>query len=271
MNLLQAVDFAKLRTPGPLKVERKVKTAEDIAEFVFEAAEEKQQPFLYQMPNDWRNKWLKSKNFVLMSLPITCAALPTQPKDPEWVLTRIHAKADHPIVVDVNKNKIGKASTGFIPPVVVLDGKHRFKAASLRGDSHILAWVGEEAVDLIEEKLTLAAGGPGSGRRPEGGVLAKQHELLSKAGFAYRGKDDGFHRWSGRTKSPEGRGTGSEHHNFWMDEQGKWAHERGSTSFGTAHGRGNGNDFASLKSYVSSGRHESGRSMARDGSVWRGL
>jgi hypothetical protein len=267
MNLNQAVDFATLRTPPQREVKREIKSDENVAEFVFAMAEEKQQPFLYMVPDDWRKKWLKSKKFVLMNMPITCAALPTQPKDQEWVLTRIHAKADHPIVVDVNKNKIGKASTGFIPQVIVLDGKHRFKAASLRGESHILAWVGEEAVALIEAQIgkkNVKAGGPGSGRHPTG----VQHvRLLLNKGFRYRGVEDGFHRMSGRTKDRYSEGK-SEHHNFWISEKnGAWAHERSSTSEGLVHGRGSGKDFGSLKDYVSSGKHETGQSMSKAGSL----
>lgn len=152
MNITQANDIANLRHREP-EVKPKTATAQEVAEFVFAAADEKNNPFLYLMPEEWKQKWLPSKKFVLMNMPIACAALPTQPRDEEWVLTRIHAKATHPVVVDMNKNGVGKASVGFVPPVIVLDGKHRFKAAALRGDSHILAWVGEDAVKEIQAQL----------------------------------------------------------------------------------------------------------------------
>jgi hypothetical protein len=232
MNLTQAASFAQL-TVREKEVPKKVWTAEQIAEYVFAQAELKHEPFYKMVPSDWQHRWLPSKKFVLVNMPITCAAAPCSPRDEEWVATRIHAKADHPIVVDLNKNNVGKKSVGFVPPVIVLDGKHRFKAAALRGESHILAWVGEEAMTVIEDQLekmkvkpgkaigiaastpfehrtklsvsskSVAAGGPGSGRHPEAGTF--EHAGY-RAGMQHWIGGNGTHVSLGVTNSERGVG-----------------------------------------------------------------
>ncbi len=65
-------------------------------------------------------------------------------------LKKIHAREESPIVVEYNSNQVGKALHGFVPPIVVIDGKHRFAAATMRGDSHIAAWVGEVAIQEMQ-------------------------------------------------------------------------------------------------------------------------
>ncbi len=102
-------------------------------------------------------------------MPLNAAALSCSPRTENLVLKKIYAKEDNPIIVDYNRNQVGRTLQGFTPQVVVIDGKHRFAAATLRGETHILAWVGEDAIEVIP---SLQAGGPGSGRRPEGVIKA---------------------------------------------------------------------------------------------------
>jgi len=232
MNLTQAVEFADIRR-GQRPVPTGQKTALEVAEYVFQQGEIKHNPFLYMEPEDWQKKWLHSKSFRLVELPIAAAALSTIPRDQNWVLTRIHARADHPVVVDLNKNKVGKHSVGYVPPIVVLDGKHRFKAASLRGDSHILAWVGEDALKAIEASKTkykpkeaigieaatefenqtkLYAGGPGSGRHPEGGL--SRHDVLSSSGWK-RDRGRGANTYTHSDKPG---------HEVKLSGSGRWSH-----------------------------------------------
>jgi hypothetical protein len=136
-----------LRLP-PEKPEGEL-TAIKMAELVFAKGREKGKPFLYIDAYDWKKRWLASEKFQLIRMPISAAALPCLPKDAEWVQALLHRREDVPVVVDLNKKGVGRSPSGYLPPVIVLDGKHRFRAAALRGESHILAWVGEKAVALM--------------------------------------------------------------------------------------------------------------------------
>jgi hypothetical protein len=108
---------------------------------------------------EWANKWLYSKEFRLMeidmeaaaSLNINAAASPHPPKNPNRVQHYLHCSVDSldPIVVDVNKRRTGRSYLGYIPPVVVLDGKHRKMAQLHQGRTRILAWVGASALKLM--------------------------------------------------------------------------------------------------------------------------
>lgn len=157
MNLAQTISIqnaleANRREP---RIPESEMSANQIADLVFKQADEKEQPFLYMEPEDWRRKWLASKRFTLMRIPIAAAALPCDPKDRNWVLTVAAARRtgenERPIIVDFNKREVGRAPAGYIPPVIVIDGKHRHLAATMRGESHILAWVG----DVAAKKLNL--------------------------------------------------------------------------------------------------------------------
>jgi hypothetical protein len=150
MRLQEAYDLSNLRTAGQQPVMReKFKTAKELSEEIFAEAEERGDPFLYMTPQSWSRKWLPSKKFHLVKLPLNACALPCQPKGRNLVLKKIHAREEKPIIVDYNVNQVGKAMHGFTPQVIVIDGKHRFSAATIRGESHINAWVGEAAIELI--------------------------------------------------------------------------------------------------------------------------
>jgi hypothetical protein len=163
MKLAEATAFANLRIMAPeTPVREKVKTATEVAQEIFTEARER--GIVGNMlggcstPEKWQKRWLPSKQFRLMRLPLNAAALPCQPRGPDLVLKKIHAREESPIVVDYNRNQVGRTINGFTPAVVVLDGKHRFAAATARGDSHIMAWVGEVA---IREMHGMGSGGGG--------------------------------------------------------------------------------------------------------------
>ncbi len=158
MKLAEANTFARLREDGYTKrIPKEIKNALELAVDIFAEAEEREQPFLYHTPETWARKWLPSKKFRLMRLPLNAAAMPCEPKGDNLVLKKIHAMEAKPIVVDYNRNQVGKSFHGFVPQVIVIDGKHRFKAAALRGETHIMAWVGELAAESMQ---ALGGGGP---------------------------------------------------------------------------------------------------------------
>lgn len=150
MKLNAAMDVSTLNAAGlvrkPLKDSR---TAMELARELFAEADHRGEPFLHHTPESWVKKWLPSKLFRLVRLPLNAAALPCEPKGQNLVLKKIHAREEKPIIVEFNKNRIGSTLNGFAPPVIVIDGKHRFKAAMLRGESHIMAWVGVASVGSL--------------------------------------------------------------------------------------------------------------------------
>lgn len=137
---------------------RRIRTAAEVCADIYADAEQRGRPFRNITPEQWTRRWLGSRRFFLMRIPIHCAALPCEPRDREWMLSRIHAETSDgtnrpsPITVDINKNGVGRTPGGFAPPIIVIDGKHRFAAASIRGSSHIWAWVGELAAERIKER-----------------------------------------------------------------------------------------------------------------------
>lgn len=174
MRIAQTQDFIKLREDGyRQKISKEIKAAIELAKDIFAEAEERDQPFLYHTPESWAQKWLPSKRFRLLRLPLNAAAMPCEPKGDNLVLKKIHAMETKPIVVDYNQNKVGKSMHGFVPQVIVIDGKHRFKAAALRGETHIMAWVGELAVETM---YALGGGGPA----PESTAAAPGAKLVAQ-------------------------------------------------------------------------------------------
>lgn len=150
MKIAEAAGLASLRESGLRgRFRDEERTALELAKDIFAEAEEREQPFLYHTPETWTKKWLPSRRFKLVRLPLNAAAMPCEPKIDNLVLKKIHAMEQKPIIVDYNRNQVGKSMHGFVPQVIVIDGKHRFKAATLRGETHIMAWVGDVALPMI--------------------------------------------------------------------------------------------------------------------------
>lgn len=177
MRILEAAQLVSLREEAFTRheVSQETRTAAELADDVFSEAEDRDQPFVYQTREGWTRRWLPSRTFRLLRLPLNAAALPCEPKGQNLVLKKIHAQEDKPIVVDFNRNGVGSSMNGFTPKVIVIDGKHRFKAAALRGDTHIMAWVGELAVQTIH-----GVGGGGGGPAPERTTPAPGSSLVAK-------------------------------------------------------------------------------------------
>jgi hypothetical protein len=91
-----------------------------------------------------------------MEIEISKAALPGMPRNPNRVFEKMQAAASslEPIVVDVNKQNIGQTPSGYVPRVIVVDGKHTHMARRTQGYGTILAWVGEKALKYVRPKKT---------------------------------------------------------------------------------------------------------------------
>lgn len=126
--------------------------AEQIAKQVFAMAKQNGRPFLNIDYKQWAKKWLASDEFVLTEINASSVAIPVAPKNPHKVMVNMRANAQSfaPIVVDLNKRGIGRApGSGYIPPVIVVDGKHRQTASMINGRETIKAWVGVKALDKV--------------------------------------------------------------------------------------------------------------------------
>lgn len=93
------------------------------------------------------DRWVASDEFVLMDIPVGMARPATAPEGPASVTP------DMPIVVDRNKTGAGRVHGKFGAPadIIIIDGKHRHATAENSGQATIKAWVGKEAVPLIEK------------------------------------------------------------------------------------------------------------------------
>lgn len=93
-------------------------------------------------PAAWRDQWLVSERFILRSIHMNAVAAPkaVQPYG-------IYASGltEEPIVVELNKQKLGHTFRGVGPKVIVVHGAERFLAAMQRGEHKIKAWVGIQA------------------------------------------------------------------------------------------------------------------------------
>jgi hypothetical protein len=155
MNLEQVMSQTELRTPVRM-LKPQTRSAIQVAKRVFQLAANGGFPYKHQTPESWAKKWLKSEEFKLMeidiaaaaALNINAAASPHMPKNPNRVAHYIHCSVESldPVVVDVNCRGVGKTYLGYVPPVIVLDGKHRKMAQIQNGRTRILAWVGCRAI-----------------------------------------------------------------------------------------------------------------------------
>lgn len=161
-NLKQAVAMANLKQTTKKEAPQQRLSAIAIARRVFQLAAQAGHPFQGIKPEEWAKKWLASKEFVRTEIPASRAALPAAPANPNRVLQQMAASADslEPIVVDVNKREIGRSPGGFVPPVIVVDGKHRHVARTMQGHATIEAWVGVKALAQVALTATVKAPRP---------------------------------------------------------------------------------------------------------------
>lgn len=158
MNLETAQALATLREPV-IKVPNKTRTAIQVAKRVFQLAAQGGFPYKHITPESWAKKWLRSKEFKLMYIDINAAASPHVPKNPNRVAyyMKCNVESFDPIVIDVNKRKVGKTLLGYIPEVIKLDGKHRSESMLRRGHTKVWAWVGCKAEKKLKVSKTINA------------------------------------------------------------------------------------------------------------------
>src|SRR5580692_11592389 len=138
MNLSQATTLSNLKLPMPVPVKEKKQSATKVAYSILARCEAGGYPYKHFPVNHhgarlWAKKFLTSKEFVLTKINLNAAASPHNPRDPKRVMfyaRQIRANAENakrfdPIVVDVNRRKEGRSHLGYIPEVIVNDGKHR--------------------------------------------------------------------------------------------------------------------------------------------------
>jgi len=147
MNIRQAVHVSDLRVPNK-RLPSQVISADEITDTIFARAEECSQPFRGVTAKDWQASWLVSEKFILLDLPLHLVAVPHSVTDQSKVIGMIQGASENamaPIVVDMNKRRVGQTAKGFYPPVIVVDGVNRHKAVSMQGRETIRAWVGQVA------------------------------------------------------------------------------------------------------------------------------
>lgn len=169
MNLQQSMDVIKLLKEGKdAVVQKKKMSALELASHRLLLAEVEGRalgPHGYT-PHDFADNILASSNFKLMNVSLSKIACPG-PKFGNHLVHRILAEgvATVPIVIDANIHKIGRSpKTGFVPKVIVVDGKERFEAAVMNGEEKIPAWVG----NLAAERLSIYADHQMSAQELEG-------------------------------------------------------------------------------------------------------
>lgn len=172
MNLSEATQMMELRKQPRVTPEEKITaSALTVAERVFEISAAFGEPYYANTPRGWARKWLASKKFILMEIAPHQVAVPNANRlDQEKVANTFRAAGSteiEPIVVDMNKMGIGKTNGGYIPKIVVVDGKHRHRAQTSQGRDRIMAWVGELAVEemqarsskkIVARDMTISAG-----------------------------------------------------------------------------------------------------------------
>jgi len=203
MRLLEATGLATLREEGmrPKCLPVALKSALELAKEIWAEARDRGITTALggcQTPEQWQRRWLPSRRFHLIRMPLNAAALSCQPRTENLVLKKIHAREDNPIVCDYNRNQVGRTLQGFTPQIIVIDGKHRYQAASLRGETHILAWVGEEVLDIVPS-LQAFGGGGGGGPKPEATTGAPGARLVADCGKTMKSQSGQETRLANRT------------------------------------------------------------------------
>jgi len=150
MDLRASLTLSNLQMPHPTPQLSEVRTADEVAKRVFARAEETSTPMRYISASEWKNQWLQSDKFHLREVPLHLVACPRGMVQDSTTLGCIQAAGSfEPIIVDMNKNKVGISMGRFYPPVIVIDGEHRHTAMRLAGRETIQAWVGDLAAEAM--------------------------------------------------------------------------------------------------------------------------
>lgn len=157
MNLEKSIGLAQLsRPPHEEKVEERL-SARQVAQRVFKISAQAGAPFIGVTQEAWAKKWLDSEEFVLMEIPLNRVAVVGRPAT-NRILAMAQVADPEPIIVDLNKRKVGQTPKGYVPPVIVVDGQTRHQAQILRGREKVLAWVGVKAQKQVEDRRTQPRG-----------------------------------------------------------------------------------------------------------------
>lgn len=159
MNINESLTMEKLQLRSTPKRDIKI-SASQIAKRIFRQSAEAGAPYEGMTSKKWAKKWLASPEFVLTTISARYAA-PTvpAPSSVNKVIENMQAASDalDPIVVDVNKNRVGGAhGSGYVPSVIIVDGKHRYFAELAKGRERIKAWVGVNALPNVQ-RIEIAA------------------------------------------------------------------------------------------------------------------
>jgi hypothetical protein len=163
MNLEQANTMSQLSVPNPVKTVKDILSSTRVAFQILARCEAGGYPYKNFPVNRkgakaWAKKFLTSKDFQLMRINLNAAASPHNPRDPKRVKFYVRELAAKgvpdfdPLVVDVNRRKEGRTHLGYIPDVIVCDGKHRKASMLASGITHYWAWVGIKATKKMKPK-----------------------------------------------------------------------------------------------------------------------
>jgi hypothetical protein len=96
--------------------------------------------------DDWLKENVVSSDFTLLTIPLSRISIINS-----FNAVDIQASLEEkPLVVDCNKNKVGRIAGGsYYPKVIVIEGSSRYNSARLSGKAMVKAWVGNEAAKLI--------------------------------------------------------------------------------------------------------------------------
>lgn len=147
MNIKQSIELSKLRQRKTLAVEPRTMSAERLTNEVFRLSAAAGMT-IEMKKSEWRKRHLISDEFVLTEIEVGKAAMATPVKKQSVKLLASAAELP-PVVVDLNKNSVGKTYGGYIPPVVIVAGGESQQAAIQQGRERIKAWVGVKAMKKI--------------------------------------------------------------------------------------------------------------------------
>jgi len=154
MNLEQTMQQIGLSTSDG-KATNQTRLQLDVAKRVFRVSELQKTPYQNIGPEDWAKRWLVSDTFTLAEIAPYQVAVPFVNRiNQNRVQATLMASQDEiePIVIDLNKQHIGRTESGYVPKVIVVDGKHRHRAQLMQGRDRILAWVGDRAMAELQQR-----------------------------------------------------------------------------------------------------------------------
>jgi hypothetical protein len=151
MNINDTFVLETLRAQAKESPDAKVLDRREMAREIIHIAKSEGRRFEDTL-DSFEDRYLSSKRFTLCEVFLNRVANPMAFLDTNRV-QNIMAQASHephPIVIDFNKRNIGRLEKiDYTPRAVVVDGREKFAAASLRGETKVIAWVGSAVFDSV--------------------------------------------------------------------------------------------------------------------------